>query len=102
MCRPLVQIALNPYVQKAKRVTDEKFLNLEVLSRILQACITKMALPPELFSKDTYSDEDEPQEDYLKFRDELGKSLFLNLVSIRGEFHLIVVDSLIQLFSRVA
>jgi hypothetical protein len=35
ICRPLMQIALNPYVQKAKRQKDESLLNNEVLTRIL-------------------------------------------------------------------
>lgn len=53
-----------------------------------------MTLPPQLFSKEQYSDEDEPQADYLSFRDELGKSIFLNLSQLKGTFHQTLLDTL--------
>lgn len=56
----------------------------EIAMRVLQAVINRMRMPLSLFGKAEYSDEDENYEEYLSYREEIGKSLFLNLASIKG------------------
>ena len=42
----------------------------------------------------------ELQEDYLSYREELARSLYINLASVKGPFHQTFLQALSQLFTK--
>jgi hypothetical protein len=62
-----------------------------------------MRLPNSLFDKKEFiiGEEDEDQENYLQFREDLAKGLFLNLASIKGPFHLRLLGIVNDMLQKV-
>ena len=75
---------MKAYVQKVRKNDSDIMLD-----EILNTLIFKMRLPNAIYDKKyQVGEEDEEQERYLSFREDLAKSLFLSLANIKNpQFH---------------
>lgn len=83
------------YVQKVRK-NDSDFM----LDEILNSVIFRMRFPNAIFDRKYQTgEEDEEQERYLSFREDLAKSLFISLANIKNpQFHsrfLTIINDLI-------